>query len=93
MLSKIMWFSLILSLASMALAQEQIQPSLATKRVEAISSQATQACQVTYNSGTFNTGTQFCVTVNGNIPMFTVRGYELFAPAGESGGFGRLWNL
>jgi hypothetical protein len=91
MLNKIMWFSLILSLTSLSLAQEQVQPTLATKEVEAPSPQATQTCQVTYDSGTFNTGTQFCVTVNGNIPMFTVRGYELFAAAGnpaDSEGYG-----
>ena len=90
-LNKTMWFILILSLASVALAQEQVQLNLATKRVEAPSPEATQTCQVTYSTGTFNTGTQFCVTVNGNIPMFTVRGYELFAPAGnpaDSEGYG-----
>jgi hypothetical protein len=83
MLNKTLWFSLIVSLASVALAQEKVD--LGTKTVEAVSPQATQDCEVTYNTGTFHTGTQFCVTVNGNIPMFTVRGVELFAPAGNSG--------
>lgn len=91
MLNKTLWFSLILGLTSVALTQERVQPNPTTARVEAVSPQATQACQVTYSSGTFNTATQFCVTVNGNIPMFTVRGFELFAPAGnpaDSEGYG-----
>jgi hypothetical protein len=83
MLNKTPWFSLILGLTSVALAQDRVQPNLATKRVKAVSPQGTQSCQVTYSSGTFNTGTQFCITVNGNIPIFTVRGFELFAPAGK----------
>jgi|ERR1700722_1216622 hypothetical protein len=82
--NKIMWCSLILSLACVALAQERIQPNPATMRVEAVSPQATQTCQVTFSSGTSNTATQFCVTVNGNIPLFTVRGTQLFAPTGNA---------
>jgi hypothetical protein len=84
MLNKIVWFSFILSLASVALAQEGIQPEPKTMKVEADSSHATQTCQVTYSSGTFYTGTQFCVTVNGNIPQFSVRGDQLFPPAGNA---------
>jgi hypothetical protein len=44
----------------------------------------TQACQVTYSSGTSNTATQFCVTVNGNIPQFSVRNAQLFPPEGNA---------
>lgn len=85
MLNKTLWFSLILSLASVALAQERVQSNPTTKRVEADSSHATQDCQVTYSSGTFNhTATQFCVTVNGNIPQFVVRRNQVFAPAGSA---------
>jgi hypothetical protein len=83
-LNKTMWFSLIVSLASVALAQERVQPSPTTQSRESVSSQATQACQVTYSSGTSNTSTQLCVTVNGNIPLFTVRGQQLFPPAGNA---------
>jgi hypothetical protein len=83
MFNKTMWFSLILSLSSVALAQERVQPNPTTIGLEAASAQATQACQVTYSSGTLYTATQFCITVNGNIPLFTVRGTPLFAPAGN----------
>jgi hypothetical protein len=91
MLNKLMWFSLILSLASVALAQEPAEPTPTTMTVEADSTHATQACQVSYSSGTFNTSTQVCVTVNGNIPQFAVRSFELFPPAGsaaDSEGYG-----
>jgi hypothetical protein len=84
MLNKTMLFSLILSLTSVALAQERVQPNPATTSVEADSSHATQDCQVTYSSGTFNTATQFCITVNGNIPQFAVRRNQVFAPAGSA---------
>lgn len=84
MLNKIMCFSFILSLASVALAQERVQPNATAKRVEAVSPQATQTCEVTYSSGTFYTATQFCVTVNGNIPQFAVRGNQLFPAAGNA---------
>jgi hypothetical protein len=84
MLNKIVRFSLIFSLASAALAQEPVQPNPTTKTVEADSAQATQDCQVTYSSGTFDfTATQFCVTVNGNIPQFSITRNPLFAPAGN----------
>src|ERR1700727_900197 len=85
MLNKISWFTLILSLTSVALAQEGVQSKPATLRVEAASSQATQTCQVTYSSGNDrNTLTQFCVTVNGNIPQFSLRNTQLFPPAGNA---------
>ena len=85
MFNKTMWFSLILSLTSVALAQGRVQPQPSTMQVEATSSQATQTCKVTYSSGTFYTATKFCVTVNGNIPQFSVRGNQLFFPAGNAG--------
>jgi len=84
MRNKTLWFSLILSLTSAALAQEPVQPTIPRKTVEAVSPHATQTCDVTYSSGTADTATKFCVTVNGNIPMFSVRGYELFPPAGNA---------
>jgi len=84
MLNKVMWIILVLSVTSAALAQERVQPNPTTKRVEADSPQATQACQVTYSSGTSNTATQFCVTVNGNIPQFSVRGNQVFPRAGNA---------
>jgi hypothetical protein len=84
MLHKIMWFSLILSLTSVALAQEPVRPSSPTMTVQADSTHATQTCQVNYSSGTVFTSTQLCVTVNGNIPLFTVRGQKLFPPAGDA---------
>ena len=84
-LNKTMWFSLILSLTPLAPAQEPVRPNPTTTVVEAVSPQASQACQVTYSSGTVNTATQFCVTVNGNIPMFSVRGEQLFSPSGNPG--------
>jgi len=85
MLNKTICFSLILSIASVALGQKKGHPSPATETVEAPSPQATQSCQVTYSSGTSATATQFCVTVNGNIPQFSVRGTQLFAPTGNAG--------
>jgi hypothetical protein len=85
MLIKAMWFGLILSLTFVAVAQEPVQPSPTTMTVEADSSHATQTCQVTYSSGTTPTATKFCVTVNGNIPQFSVRGIQLFFPAGNAG--------
>jgi hypothetical protein len=85
MLNKTIWFSLILSFTSVALAQEPVQPKPRIMKVEAVSAQATQTCQVTYSSGTFYTATQFCVTVNGNIPQFSVRRTQLFPPAGNAG--------
>jgi hypothetical protein len=52
--------------------------------MEAVSPQATQTCQVTYFSGTANTLTEFCVTVNGNIPLFTLMGNTpLFPRTGD----------
>jgi hypothetical protein len=84
MLNKILQFSLILSVTSVALAQEPVQPNARTITVEADSSHATQTCQVTYSSGTIYTSTQLCVTVNGNIPQFSVRGEKLFPPAGNA---------
>jgi len=85
MLNKISWFSLILSLTSVALAQEGVQLKPTTLKVEAASSQATQTCQVTYSSGNDrNTVTQFCVTVNGNIPQFSLRNTQLFPPEGNA---------
>jgi hypothetical protein len=84
MLNKTLWFSLILGLTSAALAQVPAQPEPRTMTVEAESSHATQTCQVTYSSGTYYTATQFCVTVNGNIPLFNVRGDQLFPPAGNA---------
>jgi hypothetical protein len=85
MLNKTMWFGLILSLTSLALAQGRPQSNPTTMRVEAVSPQATQTCKVTYSSGTSATATKFCVTVNGNIPQFSVRGNQLFTPAGDAG--------
>ncbi|MFZ3340776.1 MAG: hypothetical protein WA609_11745 [Terriglobales bacterium] len=85
MLKKTLWFTLILSLTSVAVAQERVQPIPTTRRVEADSPQATQTCEVTYSSGDFyHTATQFCVTVNGNIPQFSVRHAQLFTPAGDA---------
>jgi hypothetical protein len=85
MLNKIMWCGLILSVSSLALAQEPVQPNVITKTVAADSTQATQDCQVTYSSGDFyHTGTQFCITVNGNIPQFSVRSEPLFAQGGAA---------
>jgi hypothetical protein len=84
MFNKTVLFSLILSLTSVALAQERVQPNPTTMRVEADSPQATQTCRVTYTSGTSNTATQFCVTVNGNIPQFSVRNLQLFPPTGNA---------
>ena len=84
MFNQTLLFSLTLSLTCVALAQERVQANPTTNRVEADSPQATQTCQVTYSTGTFYTSTQFCVTVNGNIPQFAVRGFELFAPAGNA---------
>ncbi len=84
MRNKTLWCSLILSLASAALAQEPVQPTIPRKTVEAVSPHATQTCDVTYSSGTADTATKFCVTVNGNIPTFSVRGIQLFAPAGSA---------
>jgi hypothetical protein len=84
MLNKSVYFSLILSLASVALGQKK-HPSPPTETVEAGSPQATQTCQVTYSSGTLATATEFCVTVNGNIPQFSVRGTQLFTPTGDAG--------
>ncbi|HLX85409.1 MAG TPA: hypothetical protein VKR59_16020 [Terriglobales bacterium] len=84
MLNKTLWFSLILGLTSAALAHVAAQPEARTMTVEAESPHATQTCQVTYSSGTFYTSTQFCVTVNGNIPQFKVRGGQLFPPAGNA---------
>src|SRR5271154_2170027 len=85
MLSKTMWFSLILSLTSLALAQGRPQSNRTTMSVEAVSPQATQTCKVTYSSGTAATATKFCVTVNGNVPQFSVGGNQLFTPAGDAG--------
>jgi hypothetical protein len=85
MLNKTIWFGLILSIASAALAQEEVDPDPATETVEAVSAQATQTCEVTYSSGINNTATRFCVTVNGNIPQFSVRGNRLFAEEGDAG--------
>jgi hypothetical protein len=84
MLNKTIWFNLILSFTSVALGQERVPPDQTKMSMEAPSPQATQTCQVTYSSGTSNTATQFCVTVNGNIPLFTVRGTQLFPPTGNA---------
>jgi hypothetical protein len=56
-------------------------------RVEPRSPQASQACQVTYSSGTLYMATQFCVTVNANIPLFALRDTRLFQQAGNPADF------
>jgi hypothetical protein len=84
MLNKTMGFSLILSLTCVALAQQPVQPNQTKMRVEAVSPQATQTCKVNYSSGTVETATKFCVTVNGNIPQFSLGGNQLFAPTGSA---------
>lgn len=89
MLNKTIWFGLILSIASAALAQEEVGPDSATETVEAVSAQATQTCQVTYSSGIDNTAMRFCVTVNGNISQFSVRRNRLFAEEGDPG----IWRV
>jgi hypothetical protein len=38
---------------------------------------ATEVCDVTFTSGTGENATQWCVTVNGNIPQFSVDGEEM----------------
>jgi hypothetical protein len=84
MLNKAILFGLILSLMCVAPAQERVRTNQTQMTMEAASPEATQTCQVKYSSGTSATATQFCVTVNGNIPQFSVRGNQLFAAAGNA---------
>jgi hypothetical protein len=80
---------LYLLLISSLLVQAQAQ---APKRmtVEASSTAATTTCQATYSSGTFHWATEFCVTVNGNIPLFYLDNQPLFntTPSLDLEGYG-----
>jgi hypothetical protein len=70
MLNKSILLAIVLSLASLSLAQGK------TGRVAlptgAVRGEATLNCDVTYTSGTSTTNFTYCVTVNGNISQFSV---------------------
>jgi hypothetical protein len=77
-------FAAVLTLSSLALAQNQNQQNPVA---EVSSPAATTACNVTFSSGTSTNATQFCVTVNGNIAQFSVAGGELIAVNGVGEGY------
>jgi len=70
MLSKAMFFAIVLGLTSLSLAQGKAKQLVPPEG--AIHGDATLTCDVTYTSGTSTTTFQFCVTVNGNIPQFSI---------------------
>jgi hypothetical protein len=71
MLKQSVMLAVVLTLTSLALAQGH--PPLQTGG-GASSPAATQTCDVTYSSGSNENATSFCVTVNGNLPQFTIAG-------------------
>jgi hypothetical protein len=85
MFKKSMLFTVILTLSSMALAQNAQQKMMA----EALAHpDATTTCSVTFSSGTGLNATKFCVTVNGNITQFSVAGQEMIAVGVIGEGYG-----
>jgi hypothetical protein len=84
MIIKSMLFAVVLTLSSLALAQGQIEPTV----TEAPSPDATTTCSVTFSSGTSTNATQFCVTINGNIPQFSVAGGEMIDSSDDLEGYG-----
>ncbi len=76
MLKKTMLFGMVLGLSTLSLAQAKVkqQPVLPAG---AMRGNATSTCDVSYTGGISTTTTKFCVTVNGNIPQFSVATEEM----------------
>jgi hypothetical protein len=70
MLRKSILFVVVLSLSSLALAQEKAKQQVLPEG--AIQGDATTNCDVNFKSGISTTTTEFCVTVNGNIAQFSL---------------------
>jgi len=70
--------------AELAKNGAQSQPVTRTKPV----SDATISCSVSYSSGSGANATTFCVTVNGNIPEFSVAGQEMIFVGSVQEGYG-----
>lgn len=70
MLSKSSLLTIVLVLSSLAAAEQK--PKQLSLPDGTVQSDGVTTCDVTYTSGTSVTTTQFCVTVNGNIPKFSV---------------------
>ena len=85
MLKKSTLLILVLTLSSWALAQKT---QLIQMPPEAVRSQSTTACDVTYSSGTSITQTKFCVTANGNITQFSVATQEMIDVGAILEGYG-----
>ncbi len=87
MLRKSMLFWLVLTLCSLALAQQKTQKEYLAEHSSA-TGDATTVCNVTFSSGTGSTTTQFCVTVNGNIAQFSINGEEMIQVGVIGEGYG-----
>jgi hypothetical protein len=77
--SKSMLFAIVLGLTSLSLAQGKTGQLVLPDG--AIHGDATLTCDVTYSSGTSTSSLQFCVTVNGNIPQFTIATQQMIGIA------------
>jgi hypothetical protein len=64
-----------IGLSSLSLAQQKTPPPAPGPQF--VQGDATETCSVTYSSGTGETATNFCITVNGNISHFSIQGVEL----------------
>jgi hypothetical protein len=78
-------FLAVLALSSLALAQHQKQPSVPSAP---ISPDATTTCKASFLSGSGLNQTAFCITVNGNIPQFSVAGLEMIQNGQVGEGYG-----
>src|ERR1035438_2380533 len=87
MFKKSMLFAVVLTLSSLALAQHKGQQQQARPE-GALVGDSTTTCSATFTSGTGLTATKFCVTVNGNIPQFSVGGEEMIQVGAYQEGYG-----
>src|SRR5262249_51385866 len=85
MLNRSAIFAALLTLSSLALAQQHATQG--TQRATA-SPNATTTCAATFTSGTGRNTTKYCVTTNGNITQFS-RGNDEYIQVGDvSEGYG-----
>jgi len=85
MLNRSLIFTAVLTLSSLALAQQNSRQG--TLAVTA-SPNATTTCAATFTSGTGRNATQYCVTTNGNITQFSRGGDEYIQVGDVSEGYG-----
>ena len=87
MLRKLMFFAVVFTLSSVALAQIKTRQEARTEQSSKVADPAPE-CAATFTSGTDLTLTQFCVTGAGNIAQFSVDGVEMIADEQIGEGYG-----